>query len=559
MEEFTTMKSNFRGLLAGLFIGSVPASSAPAADATDAGGQQLAVAAYLHPLDPVAAAGWDRVINSERGKVGIVVANVLNGPDYEKKDYWTGVIQRAHEKGMRVLGYVDTGYFGTTGMRTRLGSTAPADWMVQIQQDIAGWYAFYGAYIDGIFFDDGHNACGPTAGSEAWADLYRHINWYEKVNHPGAQTVVNPGTIVPQCYEDTADVLLTFESSYAAYIGNDPNPALNYRPLDWTPSDPYKIWHIIYGASQDELADALSLSRNRGIGYVYVTDDVLDNPYDSIPESPYWNLEQAGVTGGPLMPASVVPDLKRHGRAPSAPANLIAFGTEYTSTQLEWGESTGGNNKTWAVAGYDVYANGSKILMLPPSIRNVRVGGLAPGSTTGFTVRARNASGVLSDSSNQATVTTFPLPNGLALTEPAVTRASGQITYSAEFLLPFAFRRVFIVTGDASNACWWTGRVPPTMLQYCADYVIENSKLLRYTGTGGDWTWAKVRETVPSVDGYTYSWTISPSDIGSPLGEGKIIFNAEGYGPLTYAMPAPITSALNGTVNVSGTRVASAR
>ena len=75
------------------------------------------------------------------------------------------------------------------------------------------------------------------------------------------------------------------------------------------------------------------------------------------------------------------------------------------------------------------------------------------------------------------------------------------------------------------------------MLQYCADYVIENSKLLRYTGTGADWKWENVREIVPVVDGYTYTWAISPSDIGSPLSEGEIIFNAEGYGPLTYALP----------------------
>jgi hypothetical protein len=542
MDEFAKMKPGLRGLLNGLLIGSVLVSLASAADAADAVGQQLAVAAYLHPLDPAAAAGWDRVINSDLGKVGIVVANVLNGPDSEKKAYWTDVIQRAHNQGMRVLGYVDTGYFGTTGMRTRLGSTAPADWMVQIQQDIAGWYAFYGGYIDGVFFDDGHNACGPTAGSQEWADLYRHINWYEKVNHPGAQTVVNPGTIVPQCYEDTADVLLTFESSYAAYTGHDPNPALNYRPLDWTPSDPYKIWHIIYGASQDQLANALSLSRSRGVGYVYVTDDVLDNPYDSIPESPYWNLEQAGVSGGPLLPASVVPDLKFNGNAPSIPANLLASGTEYTSTQLKWDASTGGNNSKWAIAGYDVYANESKILMLPPSIRNVRVGGLAPGSTTRFTVRARNASGVSSGSSNGVIVKTLPLPDGLSLTEPTVTRTAGQIAYSAKFLLPFAFRRVFIVTGNESNACWWTGRVPPTMRQYCADYVIENGKLLRYAGTGSDWTWEKVREIVPSVDGYSYTWTISPSDIGSPLDGGEVIFNAEGYGPLTYAMPTLIAA-----------------
>ncbi|MGH8490922.1 MAG: spherulation-specific family 4 protein [Gammaproteobacteria bacterium] len=527
------MKSNTCGLLAGLLTGSVLVSPASAADAdcnhNYAGDQQLGIPAYVHPLrDPAA---WDRVIGSAPSKVGIIVANVLNGPDYQPKDYWTSVIHRAHTAGMRALGYVDTGYFGTTGQPTRLGSTSPEDWMAQIEQDIAGWYAFYGADIDGIFFDQGQNACGPTAGSETWVDLYRFINRYEKENHPGVLTVINPGTVVPECYEDAADVLLTFEGSYAAYVGRAPNPALDYQPLGWTPSDPYKIWHLVYGASQDELASAIELSRSRGAGYVYVTDDVLENPYDSVPASPYWDPEQALVAGGPLAPVSILLPVPYSKKTPSVPANLIAFQADYTSTQLEWGEST----PNWAIFGYDVYANGSKILTLPSSTNKVRVGGLAPASTTTFTVQARAVSGKTSAPSNDVTVTTLPLPGGLSLTEPTATRTPTEITYSANFLLPFAFHRVFIATGDASHACFSTGSVP----QYCADYVIENSKLLRYTGTGGDWTWEKVRAVVPVVDGYNYTWTISPGDIGSPSDEGTV-FNAEGYAPLTYATPDQI-------------------
>ncbi len=81
--------------------------------------------------------------------------------------------------------------------------------------------------------------------------------------------------------------MLTFESPYDAYIGQSPNPPLNYRDLDWTPSDPKKIWHLIYGATQEQMLNAMDLSKQRGAGYVYVTDDVLANPWDSIPNGFY--------------------------------------------------------------------------------------------------------------------------------------------------------------------------------------------------------------------------------------------------------------------------------
>src|SRR5664280_2524815 len=88
----------------------------------------------------------------------------------------------------------------------------------QIEQDVNAWYAFYGSGIDGIFFDEGQDACGPTSGSNAWVDLYSRSNAYVKANHPGAMTAINPGRVVPRCYENAGDVLVTFEGSYDTYV-----------------------------------------------------------------------------------------------------------------------------------------------------------------------------------------------------------------------------------------------------------------------------------------------------------------------------------------------------
>ena len=45
-----------------------------------AAGQQIAVASYTNPLGDPAA--WQRLISYDSSKLSILVANVLNGPDY---------------------------------------------------------------------------------------------------------------------------------------------------------------------------------------------------------------------------------------------------------------------------------------------------------------------------------------------------------------------------------------------------------------------------------------------------------------------------------------------
>jgi hypothetical protein len=252
--------------------------------------QKIGVLSYIDPTTD--GADWDRLIGSTAGKVGIAVANVSSGPGDGPDPAWTSVIRREHVTGTKVLGYVDTGYFGTTGLRTRSGSTSEADWTSQIEQDVNAWFAFYGSGIDGIFFDEGQDACGPTSGSNAWVDLYGRINAYVKANHPGAMTAINAGRAVPRCYENTEDVLVTFEGSYDTYVNH-------YTPLSWNPVDPSKIWHLIYDASTEaDMEKAISLSKSRKAGYVYVTNDVQPDPYDTLPSLSYWAHEVGRVAPG---------------------------------------------------------------------------------------------------------------------------------------------------------------------------------------------------------------------------------------------------------------------
>jgi hypothetical protein len=258
--------------------------------------QRLAVPAYVDPaIDPET---WAELTGSGSGAVGIVVVNVDSGPGTEAVPAWASAIRSAHKAGSTVLGYVDSGYLGSPtsgrsgGLPTRSGSTGLKAWLSQIRVDIADWYRFYGSDLGGIFFDETSGACGPTATSTAYADQYRALSEVVKRLYPGAMTVLNPGVPVGECFRDAADVLVTFEGSYQAYTGSAP-PGDNYRPLEWSPADSGKIWHIVYGAtSEDQLRHALALSKERKAGYVYVTGAVPPDPFDSLPSPSYWKLEQ---------------------------------------------------------------------------------------------------------------------------------------------------------------------------------------------------------------------------------------------------------------------------
>jgi len=255
--------------------------------------QQVAVPAYIppdfHPDE------WTRLIAADPAKVSLVVANVASGPGDAISPAWRDVMTRARSSGKRVLGYVDTGYLGLTGQADRAGSTDAASWSRQVEQDVDAWYSLYPGLIDGIFFDRGATDCGANNGN---AELYERANQRQKERHAGSMTVLNPGTAVPQCFEDAADILVTCESSYEGYMAHAEEPGVqNYHDPGWHPRDPRKFWHIVHGVPAGQAEQVLARSRERGAGYVYVTDKELPNPYETLPGAPMWSTEVSTVSG----------------------------------------------------------------------------------------------------------------------------------------------------------------------------------------------------------------------------------------------------------------------
>ncbi|MEU1294824.1 spherulation-specific family 4 protein [Streptomyces sp. NPDC005840] len=266
-------------LTAAWAVTAAPADAAPAAPQdTLAAAQKVSVPAYFAP-----GALWNR-LGQGAGTVGLAVANPDSGPGAGDAQY-TSAITAAHNAGVTVIGYVRTGYFGSTGITTKSGSTDPAEWMRQIKSEVDTWYRLYGsAGLGGIFFDEGQNDCGP---GNANVNRYTELRSYVESRHGASSVVVdNPGTGAAQCYTAAADTLVTFEGSAATYR--------TFQPQAWEAgASPDKIWHLVY-ESPDEtsLRSTMALARQRNAGHVYVTPDTLaGNPWDSLPPESYWNTE----------------------------------------------------------------------------------------------------------------------------------------------------------------------------------------------------------------------------------------------------------------------------
>ena len=100
----------------------------------------IALASYIPPQGADNIATWNRIMTYD--KVGVLVANVMNGPGNSGDTDWGDLINRGYAKGKTVIGYVRTGYLGVSDkpFQTRLGSTSIEDWTSQILTDVELWY-----------------------------------------------------------------------------------------------------------------------------------------------------------------------------------------------------------------------------------------------------------------------------------------------------------------------------------------------------------------------------------------------------------------------------------
>lgn len=198
--------------------------------------------------------------------------------------------------------------------------------------------------------------------------------------------------------------------------------------------------------------------------------------------------------------------------APSAPANLTASGTTSSSTNLSWTAST----DNVAVTGYDVYRGAT--LLATVGTTSYTATGLTASTAYSFSVRARDAAGNVSATSNTVSVTTL---------------AAG-ITYCA----------------SASN------NTNDERIQRVQIGTINNPS----TGTAGYEDFTSLSATVNKSAAYTI--TITPQWTGSTYSEGYAVFvdyNKDGdfsdSGETVWTKMASTTTPVSGSFTIPAAAV----
>jgi hypothetical protein len=183
-------------------------------------------------------------------KVGIIaVINPNSGPGSAAQADYTAGIAKLIAANIRVIGYVGTGYTAKT----------PA----AVKTEIDRWKMFYPT-LQGIFFDEQSNKAEHVS-------YYRDLSQYAK-SQGLSYTVGNPGSDTAESFVGALDMMLIYES--------DGIPALS-RLQGWHVNHaPANFGIIPYAAAMDA---SFVREARKYVGYIYLQNDDLPNPWDTLP------------------------------------------------------------------------------------------------------------------------------------------------------------------------------------------------------------------------------------------------------------------------------------
>lgn len=236
---------------------SVPGVHRSATPAPQRAPLRVLVPAYFYP---VANSPWVRLTAKAAQWPGRVwaIGDPFNGPGPSFDATYAQTFQAFRQAGGRLLGYVSTSY-----------GNVPA---AQARADIDQWIAWYP--LDGFFLDEMDNVPG------AHEAYYQGLRDHARVRLPGALVVSNPGTSTVESYllssgRPVVDTLCVFENSTSF-------PA--WAPDAWTSRWRSRNFYVLpYGVGATQWHACVDHALASNCGWIYVTDDVLPNPWDTLP------------------------------------------------------------------------------------------------------------------------------------------------------------------------------------------------------------------------------------------------------------------------------------
>ncbi len=234
---------------------------------------------------------WPAVAQAGASVPITAIINPANGPgaNFPNPDYARGMADLA-AGGVTLVGYVYTSY------GARSASLVKSDIDPYTNSPL----------VTGIFVDE---VPSDTNNLAYYQDLFAYI--HGRTNF--ATVIVNPGTRIAQEY-------LSRPAADTAVIFEDSTGWTNYVPdayvTNYTAS---RFSMLVYACTNAEtMRTNLDLAVQRNMGWVYVTDDILPNPWDTVPA--YWsnlveyvaayrNLRASGIattTGGVTLTFSAI-------------------------------------------------------------------------------------------------------------------------------------------------------------------------------------------------------------------------------------------------------------
>jgi hypothetical protein len=242
-------------------VAVIPLVSSRGSSGAGADCQSVVVPAYFYP-----GMGWTTADKS-RPTPALMILDITGwGAGSVPDPKYQAAVKRAQKAGITVMGYSATDY----GKRSAAA----------VEADVRNYRAWYG--VGDIFLDQVASGSGELA-------YYRDLSGYAHNVNGGSMVMLNPGTYPDQQYMSLGDVVMVYENSYASLSGLRVPAWVRDYPKD-------RFAYAIYATPRPQLASALSLSRERHAGYVYVTDGTAPDPYSSLPS--YWSAEDSMIAAG---------------------------------------------------------------------------------------------------------------------------------------------------------------------------------------------------------------------------------------------------------------------
>ena len=285
---------------------------------------QIAVPAYFND-----DASWDRAINTP--EVGFIVAHPdspASGKPFVADAELTKHVAQARAKGIKTLIYVTAGYEKVSWQDT------------ETRVDSA-----FGAYptADGVFLDEiNYDQC------DKYSNFAKGISGTAgfRGRHPGKFLTLNTGAPMLNCYEGSADAYLNLERAQADVPAWIENVFLKsnapYYAWMFKAENRSAIWQMVHSVSPSQVGAAVDAALTRNASVIFVTPDLMPNPYDNFPDDAAWKTlvervaaYNSGKVALPAVKGPVVVAATVGALAPAAAVKPVASVTATTKKPIK--------------------------------------------------------------------------------------------------------------------------------------------------------------------------------------------------------------------------------